>query len=208
MIRIKNRFHKPRSGSESLEHDQGGEARANSQHITFLEMLRRCDSTIFKVCLMFTDRDPGKVKDMYQDIVCSLWESWPNFRGQSKENTWVYSIAINTAVSQVRHRSRSPLFARLDDETYNNLAEESQNSLVKRLYELIDHLSPNDKTILMLYLDCLLAREIGQILGISEAAVNHRIGRIKNKLKTLHHSLEQEESNLDSYPESRNGAMK
>lgn len=50
-------------------------------------MLRRSDSTIFKICLMFTDRDPENVKDMYQDIVCSLWESWPRFRGQCKENT-------------------------------------------------------------------------------------------------------------------------
>ena len=40
-----------------------------------MEMLRRSDSTIFKICLMFTDRDPENVKDMYQDIVCSLRES-------------------------------------------------------------------------------------------------------------------------------------
>ena len=71
----------------------------NKRYIAFMEMLRRSDSTIFKICLMFTDRDPENVKDMYQDIVCSLWESWPRFRGQCKENTWVYSIAFNTAVS-------------------------------------------------------------------------------------------------------------
>ena len=104
-------------------------------------MLRRSDSTIFKICLMFTDRDPENVKDMYQDIVCSLWESWPRFRGQCKENTWVYSIAFNTAVSQVRHRAIMPMFLPLDDDTYNNLAEESHNGLIERLYELIDRLS-------------------------------------------------------------------
>ena len=124
------------------------------EHIAFMEMLRRSDSTIFKICLMFTDRDPENVKDMYQDIVCSLWESWPRFRGQCKENTWVYSIAFNTAVSQVRHRSRSPMFLPLDD-----------------------------------YLDRVPAREMGQALGITEAAVNHRIERIKDKLRTLNGEL-------------------
>lgn len=160
----------------------------DSQHIAFLEMLRRCDSTIFKVCLMFTDRDPENVKDMYQDIVCTLWESWPSFRGQSKESTWVYRVAFNTAVSQVRHRSLSPMFTRLDDVTYNNLAEESQNSLVERLYELIDRLAPDEKTILLLYLDGIPAREMGLTLGITEAAVNHRIERIKKRLRTLNNS--------------------
>jgi RNA polymerase sigma-70 factor (ECF subfamily) len=157
----------------------------NKEHIAFIEMLRRSDSTIFKICLMFTDRDPKNVKDMYQDIVCSLWESWPRFRGQCKENTWVYSIAFNTAVSQVRHRSLSPMFLSLDDNTYNYLAEESKNSLIERLYELIDRLSPPDKALLLLYLDRIPAREMGQALGITEAAVNHRIERIKDKLKTL-----------------------
>ncbi len=157
----------------------------NKEHIAFMEMLRRSDSTIFKICLMFTDRDPENVKDMYQDIVCSLWESWPRFRQQCKENTWVYRIAFNTAVSQLRHRSLSPMFTRLDDVTYNYLAEESQNSLVERLYELIDRLSPNEKSILLLYLDRIPAREMGMALGITEAAVNHRIERIKNKFRTL-----------------------
>ena len=157
----------------------------NKEHIAFLEMLRRCDSTIFKVCLMFTDRDPENIKNMYQDIVCTLWESWPSFKGQSKENTWVYRVAFNTAVSQVRRRSISPMFTQLDDDTYNNLAEESQNSIIERLYELIDRLSPDEKTIILLYHDRVPAREMGTTLGISEAAVNHRIERIKNKLKYL-----------------------
>lgn len=34
----------------------------NKEHIAFMEMLRRSDSTIFKICLMFTDRDPENVK--------------------------------------------------------------------------------------------------------------------------------------------------
>ncbi|MBP9991582.1 MAG: sigma-70 family RNA polymerase sigma factor [Bacteroidales bacterium] len=138
---------------------------------------------------MFTDRCPENVKDLYQDIVCALWESWPRFRHESKENTWVYRIALNIAVSKSRHHSLSPMFSPLDDKTYNNLAEESQNHLVERLYELIDLLSPNEKAILFLYLDGITAREIGATLKISEAAVNHRIARIKDKLKALNISF-------------------
>ena len=41
----------------------------------FLEMLARCERTVFKVCLFYTDRQPDNVRDMYQDIVCNLWEA-------------------------------------------------------------------------------------------------------------------------------------
>ena len=192
------RFHEPKSAEKPSEQGKetnrqlpqaSDEAKGSPQHKAFKEMLRRCDSTIIKICLMFTDRCPENVKDLYQDIVCALWESWPRFRHESKENTWFYRIALNIAVSKSRHHSLSPMFSPLDDKTYNNLAEESQNHLVERLYELIDLLSPNEKAILFLYLDGITAREIGATLKISEAAVNHRIARIKDKLKALNISF-------------------
>ena len=52
----------------------------------FMEMLARCERTLFKVCLFYTDRQPDNVRDMYQDIVCNLWQAWPSFRHESKEN--------------------------------------------------------------------------------------------------------------------------
>ena len=52
----------------------------------FMEMLARCERTLFKVCLFYTDRQPDNVRDMYQDIMCNLWQAWPSFRHESKEN--------------------------------------------------------------------------------------------------------------------------
>lgn len=156
-----------------------------AQNQAFLEMLHQCNSTIFRICLMFTDRNPENVKDMYQDIVCTLWESWPRFRHQCSANTWVYRIALNTAVSQMRHRSLSPMFLSLNNETYHNLADENSNFLMDELYALIDQLPTDEKVLLTLYLDSIPARDIGLALGITEAAVNHRIARIKKKLIKL-----------------------
>ena len=51
-----------------------------------MEMLARCERTLFKVCLFYTDRQPDNVRDMYQDIVCNLWQAWTSFRHESKEN--------------------------------------------------------------------------------------------------------------------------
>lgn len=182
MAFIKDLLHRHAPRVETLLLDN---EKTKAQNQAFLEMLRQCNSTIFRICLMFTDRNPENVKDMYQDIVCTLWESWPSFRHQSSAHTWVYRIALNTAVSQMRHRSLSPMFLSLNNETYHNLADENRNLLMDELYTLIDLLSPDEKVLLTLYLDSIPARDIGLTLGITEAAVNHRIARIKKKLKKL-----------------------
>lgn len=155
------------------------------QDKAFLDVLRQCDRTILKVCYMYTDRSPENIKDMYQDIVCSLWESWPRFKRKSNENTWVYRVAFYTAISKKRHRSVSPMFSPLDDKIYNTLAEENQNSMVEWLYEHIDRLSNEEKNIILLYIDKVPAREIGLTLNLSEESINHRVRQIKDKLKTF-----------------------
>lgn len=157
----------------------------------FMEMLSRCEGSIFKACLMFTDRHPENIKDLYQDIVCALWECWPRFRGECSENTWVHRVAFNTAISHVRHSSKSPLFTSLDDDTCNRLTEESHSDMVNQMYQLIDLLSDKEKTIVYLYLDRVPSREIALTLGLSESTVRHRIVRIKEKLIKLKHKTDE-----------------
>jgi RNA polymerase sigma-70 factor (ECF subfamily) len=151
----------------------------------FMAMLARCERTVFKVCLFYTDRQPDNVRDMYQDIVCNLWQAWPNFRGESKENTWVYRIALNTAVAQLRKRSRTPSFVLLTDEMVTTLVDPQQEELQKQLYSLIDQLNKADKSLILLYLDKIPYDQIAEIVGVSEAAARKRVERIKQKLIIL-----------------------
>lgn len=97
----------------------------------FMEMLARCERTLFKVCLFYTDRQPDNVRDMYQDIVCDLKQAWPNFRHESKENTWVYRVALNTAVAQLLKRKKLiflNLFFQGEPTGITNLGGNGQNS--------------------------------------------------------------------------------
>lgn len=157
----------------------------DKQEERFLEMLTRCERTVFKVCLFYTNRQPDNVRDMYQDIVCNLWEAWPRFRGDSKENTWVYRIALNTATTQLRRRSRAPSIVRLTDEMVQSLADRQQEELADRLYRLIDSLGKADKSLILLYLDGLPYKDIASITGIAETTARKRVERIKQKLITL-----------------------
>jgi len=161
--------------------------RPNEQD-TFMEMLARCERTVFKVCLLYTDRHPEHVRDLYQDIVCNLWQAWPRFRSHSTENTWVYRIALNTAVTQFRRTSRAPSVIRLTDEMYRTLAEQTSDPMRDRLYELIDRLNKADRALVLLVLDGFPYRDIASITGLREGAVRERVYRIKQRLINLNNN--------------------
>ena len=75
------------------------------KHTEFLEMLRRCSNIMFRVCYMFTDRKPESIKDLYQDIVADAWVGYGSFRNKSAETTWIYRVALNRALQNIRTAS-------------------------------------------------------------------------------------------------------
>lgn len=145
---------------------------------------------LVKVCMQFTDRQPDSIKDLYQEIAINLWESMPSFRGDSSQTTWVYRIAINTAYMELRKRTRQNLFVDLDQQMLESLAEEAQDERTQILYDIIDRLPKNERTIFYLYLDDLSISQIADILGRTEAAVRQKIYRIKNKIREEYERLE------------------
>lgn len=156
----------------------------------FLKLLSEHESILFRVCLMFTDRQPQNVKDLYQEIAYNLWRSHTTFRSESAVSTWVYRVALNTAVSQRRHDSERPAMLELDKRHYEELADESNDAMVERLYELIDKLSPTEKKMIFMYLDRLSMRDIAAEMHLSVLTVRQRIHRIKQKIIKLNQDEE------------------
>jgi RNA polymerase sigma-70 factor (ECF subfamily) len=152
------------------------------KHTEFLEMLRRCSNIMFRVCYMFTDRKPESIKDLYQDIVADAWVGYGSFRNMSAETTWIYRVALNRALQNIRHSERRPRLVELDDAIYASLSESARDPLVERLYELIDCLEPSDKALILLYLDNQGISRMAEINGCSKNTVKHRLTRIRNKL--------------------------
>ncbi len=135
------------------------------------------------------EADPGLADDLVQDIHAALWRSFAYFEGQCSVRSWVYRIAHNTAVSHVQSRMRQgrgglvslediePVASDIDTEA---TADASQTST--RLMATIHRLAPADRQVMLLYLEDLTAAEIGEVTGLSAAAVATRIHRIKGLL--------------------------
>ncbi len=142
-------------------------------------------SLIYKVCRSFCS-DPDDRKDLEQEILVKLWNGLKKFDGQSKLSTWIYRIALNTAISF--YRSEKKRGRRVPVEAAFTLSDAADRDMeyrqnVERLYRFIGELKEMDKALILLYLDDIKYAEISTILGITETHVGTKISRIKKQLK-------------------------
>jgi RNA polymerase sigma-70 factor, ECF subfamily len=157
----------------------------------FLGLLNEYRGAIQRVCRTYTngidDRD-----ELFQEIVYQLWRAFPSYRREAAPITWVYRIALNTAITALRRRSRRPPHVGL--ETATGLAaapgEGSDRGRAELLYRAIRSLGEVERGLLMCYLDGLSYKEIGDVLGLSETNVGARLSRIRARLQELAKEME------------------
>ena len=146
----------------------------------FIELINSHKGILYKICNIFFIRDPNK-EDYYQEILIRLWKSYPSFRNESSFSTWLYRVALNTAIDIVRKQNLQPRHTELSKNEYN-IPEHEQNIESDKkiiLYQAINHLSDVEKAIIILYLENYSYKEIAEIIGISESNTGVKINRIK-----------------------------
>src|ERR1035438_4769662 len=133
------------------------------------------------------EADPDKRPDLLQEIHIALWRSFESFDQRCSLRTWVYRVAHNVATSHIvrQRRYHSRTFVSLDvldsgtaDEV-TELAADRRIAL-EQLWELVQQLKPQDRQIILLYLENMDAASIGEITGVSPGNIATKIHRIKN----------------------------
>ena len=153
----------------------------------FLELVRENEARLRKICRVYaTDADAEK--DLYKDILVQLWRALPSFEGSSQPGTWLYRVALNTALAEKRQRTAREN-ATLDDSNpiWRNPIPAPDESLeskqrLQRLYAAIARLDDVDKAVVTMYLDEKSHREIAEVLGITESYVGVKLHRIKKEM--------------------------
>ena len=149
----------------------------------FIALINKHEGILQKICNIYFYRNPYK-EDYYQEILIRLWKAYPSFRNDSAFSTWLYRVAINTAIDIIRKQSLRPKYTELSKYDYNIVDGESnsESDQKDKLYQAINHLSDIEKAIILLHLEAYTYKEIGEIIGISESNAGVRINRIKNQL--------------------------
>ena len=154
----------------------------------FVRQVEANEGIIQKICRLYGHTRPDR-EDLFQEIIVQLWKSVPKFQGQSKFSTWVYRVALNTAISDFRKKKRSVPVSSTDGASIE-IGQEPGSDIDKHeqtdaLYAAIRQLTEIDKAIVMLYLENRSYEEMEDILGINNNNLRVKMNRIKEKLRQL-----------------------
>ncbi len=152
----------------------------------FLNRIESHKGILYKVSKMYMDTYDDQ-QDLFQEIICQLWKSYDSFRNESQFSTWMYRVAVNTAIVFLKKEKR-----KVDkyDIASDNIKEEEGDSQIKEsqiehFYKAVQKLEKIDKAIIFYQLEGFSHKEIGNNLGISEGNARVKLNRAKEKLKEI-----------------------
>ena len=154
----------------------------------FIELFENNQGIIYKICHLYGKTDVDK-QDLFQEISVQLYKAYPTFKGTAKFTTWMYRVALNTAITFFRKGkkkrqevelnpdiTKGMVYAEYDDETEQRL---------KKMYAAIEQLTSIEKALVFLYLEDKAYKEISETLGISSVNARVKMNRIKKKLREI-----------------------
>ena len=153
----------------------------NDKEHQFELLVREHKRTIYTVCYMFS-HNKTEVEDLFHEVLIRLWNGFDHYEGRSSARTWVYRVALNTAINQDKKERRRietvPLTVDIDPFE----ADDPKTQQVRKLHDLISQLELIDRSLVLLWLEGIPYDEIGAIIGITPNNVGVRLARIKEKL--------------------------
>ncbi|SKB98529.1 RNA polymerase sigma-70 factor, ECF subfamily [Soonwooa buanensis] len=158
----------------------------DSKQKEFSQLIKGNQGLIIKVSRLYTNSLEDE-QDLFQEIVLQLWRSYDSFKGNSKISTWMYRVALNTAITLFRKKTKSPLTSELDEVhfEYEQEQDDEKQAQISLLYKVIKLLPNVERAIVMMYLDDVSYKEIAETLGITEVNARVKMNRLKKTLKEL-----------------------
>ncbi len=161
----------------------------------YLQSILPYAGIIIKICRAYTNSQQD-FEDYYQEVCLQIWRSRNNFNQESSWSTWIYRIALNVCLTQLKRRKNGDkqlVSDALPDEVIDD-SKAFVSDEINQLYNAIKHLSEVDRAVILLYLEEHSYSEIAKIIGTSSNNIGVRITRIKNR---LNHYIQQQELSDD-----------
>lgn len=153
----------------------------------FLDKIEKHKGIIFKISKMYMNEKEER-DDLFQEIVFQVWKAYPGFKGQSEFSTWLYRIALNTAIIFLKSEKRRSFISNEDFSNYKIAQDEydyGKEEKLAEMYKAIHQLNPIDKAFIFYYLENFSGKQIADQMGISELNVRVKMNRAKNRLKDI-----------------------
>lgn len=154
----------------------------------FEEIYKQYSPRVLRLCMGYTG-DAMKADDLLQETFIKVWQNLEKFRGDAQIGTWIYRIAVNTCLQNIRLEKKNES-ARMQEGTDVRAENDQKEQQVQLLYKCITMLEENDRLIIGLYLEEVPYAQIAQAVGITEGNLRVKIHRIKEQLSAIYRSYE------------------
>ncbi len=152
----------------------------------FLAAINKHKGILYKVSRMYFDK-PEDQQDLFQEIILQLWKSLNTFKGKSEFSSWMYRVALNTAIVFFKNEKRKPdNYTSIKNEpiAYQDYSDEKDQQLVC-FYKAVKELNKIEKALILQFIEGFSGREIAENLGLSEVNIRVKMNRTKNKLQEI-----------------------
>ncbi|MCF8330915.1 MAG: RNA polymerase sigma factor [Bacteroidales bacterium] len=145
---------------------------------------------LYKIGRSFTN-NKADFDDLYQEMLIQVYHSMKQFKGKSKMSTWIYRVALNSAISYSRKHKRKEREISRDNFNLHENSSDEKNDVNERekkielLYESINELKKDERALILLHLEGKQYDEIAEIMGISRTNTGVKIMRIRKKLQRI-----------------------
>lgn len=153
----------------------------------FLTLIAGNKALIHKVCNLY-EENPSLRADLYQEIVLNLWKNFDKYSERAAFSTWMYRVAINTAISLYRKETlRMPRinYSAEFPQVADSPPAREQQLQMDQLYKALRQLPEVDRALVLMYLDDCSYKKMEEVMGIKETTLRVRMNRIKDKLREL-----------------------
>jgi RNA polymerase sigma-70 factor (ECF subfamily) len=144
----------------------------------FLELFQRHKAPIQRLCVAYLS-STAEVEDLFQEIMSNVWNALPGFRGEAQAGTWLYRIAVNTALLYRRKWKRGEELVEVVDPSAGALQNLQEQERLAALRAAIAELPDQDRLVITLLLEGMSYREIAEITGLTVNYVGVKLSRIK-----------------------------
>ena len=156
----------------------------NQYEAQFERWLKQYRGLIYRVVMVYAPHIDAQ-EELFQEIALALWRSIEKFEQRSAESTWIYRVALNTAISHRRRTDRQPNTRSLESWDGWVHFDPERDQQLSWLYAQIRSMSMVDRSLALLYLEGNSYEDMATILGISQNSVGVKINRMKSRLRKL-----------------------
>ncbi|PQA93607.1 RNA polymerase subunit sigma-70 [Chryseobacterium shigense] len=153
----------------------------------FLKLVNQHKGILFKASRIYADSLEDR-EDLQQEILIQLWKSYQNFKGNSEFSTWMYRVAINTAITYLKkekqrtsNQTDTPHHFEVQTEDYNP----AKDKQLEVFYSAVQELKALEKAIIFYFMEGMSHKEIGDNLGLSEGNARVKLNRTKEKIQQI-----------------------